>query len=57
MIRKLSSLLIIGILSLNTVFGEDTLKVAWKGVPGTFESTIKADTTSDGDQAHDVYLL
>ena len=58
MIRKLSSLLIIGVLGINTVFGAaDTLKVVWKGEPGNIESIIKADTTSDGKQAHDVYLL
>ena len=57
MLKKLSSLIILGSLSLNVLFAEDTLKVVWKGEPGNIESTIKADTTSDGKQAHDVYLL
>ena len=45
MLKKLSSLIILGSLSLNVLFAEDTLKVVWKGEPGNIESTIKADTT------------
>ena len=57
MFKKLSSFLILISLSLTFLVGQTTLKVAWAGVPGTFESTIKADTTADGKQAHDIYEL
>ena len=39
------------------VLAQDTLLVSWTETPGLLESTIKADTTADGSQAHDVYLL
>ena len=35
----------------------DTLVVTWTGTPGEFENTIMADTSADGTQAHDVYML
>lgn len=31
--------------------------VPWTGMPGELETTIVADTTADGMQAHDVYVL
>lgn len=31
--------------------------IPWTGTPGEFESTIVADTSADGTQAHDVYVL
>ena len=34
-----------------------TVVVPWTGVPGEMESFIHADTTDDGSQAHDVYIL
>ena len=37
--------------------GHDTLVVTWTGTPGEFENTIMADTSADGTQAHDVYVL
>ena len=59
MVRKLSNSLILGLMSLTLVFGQTgTLKVEWgAGIPGTFEETIKADTTADGKQAHAIYEL
>ena len=59
MVKKLSNFLIIGLMSLTFVFGQTgTLKVEWgTGIPGTFEETIKADTTADGKQAHAIYEL
>ena len=41
MLKKLSSLIILGSLSLNVLFAEDTLKVVWKGEPGNIESKLK----------------
>ena len=35
-------------------FGQDTLLVEWSATPGHLESTIMADTTSAGAQAHAV---
>jgi len=35
----------------------DTLTVAWTGTPGNLETTIMADTSADGTQAHAVYKL
>ena len=40
-----------------SMFGQDTLLVAWTGTPGNIESTIMGDTTAEGVQAHAVYLL
>ena len=59
MVKKLSNSLIIGLMSLTFVFGQTgTLTVEWgTGIPGTFEETIKADTTADGKQAHAIYEL
>ena len=57
MLKKLSVFLITGIMSLTLVVGQTTLKIEWSGVPGQFEETIKADTSSDGTQAHDIYEL
>ena len=37
--------------------GHDTLVVTWTGTPGEMENTIMADTSADGTQAHDVYVL
>jgi len=37
--------------------GHDTLVVTWTGTPGEFENTIMADTSADGTQAHEVYML
>lgn len=31
--------------------------IPWTGTPGELESTIVADTSADGTQAHDVYVL
>tara|TARA_B100000287_G_scaffold432931_1_gene493424 strand:- start:1144 stop:2931 length:1788 start_codon:yes stop_codon:yes gene_type:complete len=59
MIRTiLARVLILGSLA-SAVFadGHDTMMVAWDGTPGYLESTIMGDTTSDGSQAHDVYML
>ena len=57
MLKKLSVFLITGLMSLTLVVGQTTLKIEWSGIPGQFEETIKADTASDGTQAHDIYEL
>jgi hypothetical protein len=57
MLKKLSVFLITGLMGLTLAVGQTTLKIEWTGVPGQFEETIKADTTSDGKQAHDIYEL
>ena len=57
MLKKLSVFLITGLMGLTLAVGQTTLKIEWSGVPGQFEETIKADTTSDGIQAHDIYEL
>ena len=36
---------------------QDTLLVAWSETPGDLEATIQGDTTADGKQKNDVYLL
>ena len=33
------------------------MMVEWDGTPGYLESTIMADTTATGEQAHEVYML
>ena len=33
------------------------MMVEWDGTPGYLESTIMADTTATGEQAHDIYML
>jgi len=43
--------------SVTSLSAADTLTVAWTGTPGNLETTIMADTSEDGSQAHDVYLL
>mgnify|MGYP007011259039 FL=1 len=35
----------------------DTLTVTWTGAIGELETTIMADTPTDGTQMHDVYKL
>ena len=57
MLKKLSVFLITGLMGLTLAVGQTTLKIEWSGVPGQFEETIKADTSSDGTQAHDIYEL
>ena len=42
----------------SSVFADDhTMMVEWDGTPGYLESTIMADTTATGEQAHDIYML
>ena len=36
---------------------QDTLSIPWSATPGNLETTIVADTTATGEQAHAVYLL
>jgi hypothetical protein len=36
---------------------QDTLSIPWAETPGLLETTIVADTTATGEQAHAVYLL
>ena len=57
MLKKLSVFLITGLMGLTLAVGQTTLKIEWSGVPGQFEETLKADTSSDGTQAHDIYEL
>ena len=42
----------------SSVFADGhTMMVEWDGSPGYLESTIMADTTETGEQAHDIYML
>ena len=42
----------------SSVFADGhTMMVEWDGTPGYLESTIMADTTETGEQAHDIYML
>jgi hypothetical protein len=56
-IRNAGSALLIALLFPLTVMAQSEMTITWTGVPGEFESTIRADTLADGSQAHDVYLL
>ena len=62
MIKTISNRFILGLsvlISVSTLMadGHDTLVVTWTGTPGEFENTIMADTSADGTQAHEVYML
>ena len=60
MIKMLSNRFILSfcvLISVATLSAADTLVVTWTGTPGEFENTIMADTSADGTQAHDVYML
>ena len=42
----------------SSVFADDhVMMVEWDGTPGYLESTIMADTTATGEQAHEIYML
>ena len=42
----------------SSIFADDhIMMVEWDGTPGYLESTIMADTTATGEQAHEVYML
>ena len=56
MLRSLLIFLTISLTVPLSADGHDTLLVAWEATPGHLESTIGADTTATGEQAHDVYL-
>ncbi|MFL3014155.1 MAG: T9SS type A sorting domain-containing protein [Candidatus Neomarinimicrobiota bacterium] len=43
--------------SVATLSAADTLVVTWTGTPGEMENIIMADTSADGTQANDVYVL
>ena len=60
MTKMLSNRIVVLISLCSVAFSDghsDTMMVAWDGTPGYLESTIMGDTTSDGSQAHDVYML
>jgi len=59
MVKVLSKLTLIFVCVLipASIAAQDTLLISWAETPGLLESTIQADTTADGSQAHDVYLL
>ena len=59
MVRLLSKIttLFVCVLIPASIVAQDTLLISWAETPGLLESTIQADTTADGSQAHDVYLL
>ena len=60
MIKMLSNRFVLSfcvLISVATLSAADTLVVTWTGAPGEFENTIMADTSADGTQAHDVYML
>lgn len=50
-------MLIVAILLPVISSSQTTLDVVWTGTPGELESTIMGDTTSTGEQAHDIYML
>ena len=39
------------------LIAQTSVNVPWTGTPGEMESFIHGDTTSTGEQAHDVYVL
>ena len=39
------------------LIAQTSVDVPWTGTPGEMESFIHGDTTSTGEQAHDVYVL
>tara|TARA_B100000945_G_scaffold255171_1_gene212327 strand:+ start:440 stop:2215 length:1776 start_codon:yes stop_codon:yes gene_type:complete len=59
MVRLLSKIttVFVCVLIPASIVAQDTLLISWAETPGLLESTIQADTTNDGSQAHDVYLL
>ena len=59
MVRLLSKIttIFVCVLIPASIVAQDTLLISWAETPGLLESTIQADTTNDGTQAHDVYLL
>ena len=60
MIKTISNRFILAfsvLISSATLSAMDTLVVTWTGTPGEMENTIMADTSADGSQAHDVYVL
>mgnify|MGYP001164067374 FL=1 len=59
MVRLLSKIttVFVCVLIPASIVAQDTLLISWAETPGLLESTIQADTTNDGTQAHDVYLL
>jgi len=59
MVRLLSKIttIFVCVLIPASIVAQDTLLISWAETPGLLESTIQADTTNDGSQAHDVYLL
>ena len=56
MVRLLSKIttLFVCVLIPASIVAQDTLLISWAETPGLLESTIQADTTADGSQAHDV---
>ena len=60
MIKMISNRFILSLsvlFSVATLSAADTLVVTWTGTPGEMENTIMADTSADGTQANDVYVL
>ena len=53
----LNRLLIVCAVVPMVLFAQTTVNVPWTGTPGEMESFIHGDTTSTGEQAHDVYVL
>ena len=39
------------------VVAQTSVNVPWTGTPGEMETSIHGDTTSTGEQAHDIYVL
>ena len=60
MIKTISNRFILSLsvlFSVATLSAADTLVVTWTGTPGEMENIIMADTSADGTQANDVYVL
>lgn len=53
----LASLLLLVLMLPASAAAQTEMTIPWTGTPGELETTIVADTTADGMQAHDVYIL
>jgi len=57
LIRNTVSAFLLAFLLPTVAMAQSEMMITWTGVPGEFETTIRADTLADGSQAHDVYVL
>ena len=57
LLTTLASVLLLVLILPASAAAQSEMTITWTGMPGEFETTIVADTTADGMQAHDVYIL